>query len=303
MRGSRTGPAHFGPSGFTLFELLVVLAVLSLAALFLAPALARTRSDSRAFQCLNNSRQMALAFQLYHADNQDFFPPNPADANQVPGHNWCAGQAGAGGAQEFNPDLLKNPTVTLVAPYLRTNPDIFHCPADARTGRYTGTEPGKIGTTVKSARSISMNLAVGTICAGFDANGGSHNGPPKLPTNGLWLDNNYSHRRDSPYKTFGKATSFSIITPARIWLTMDEDGDSMNESSFAFGMKTAEWIDFPATYHEMGAGLSFGDGHAEIHHWLDARTRVINHNPMHRTPVPGSVDWQWLAARTSITTR
>ncbi len=301
MRGSRTGPAHFSPSGFTLVELLVVLAVLSLAALFLAPALARTRSDSRTFQCLNNHRQLALAFQLYQADNQDFFPPNPGDGNQMSGHNWCAGTAGVGDIQEFNPDLLKNPALTLVSPYLRTNADIFHCPADARMGRYTGTEPGKIGTTVKSARSVSMNQAVGTICAGFDAVG-SHNGPPKLAANGPWLNNLYSHRRDSPYKTFGKAASFSIITPARIWLTMDEDSDSLNDSSFALGMNTAEWIDFPATYHEMGAGLSFGDGHAEMHHWLDARTRVVNHSVVRRA-VPGSVDWQWLAARTSITTR
>jgi len=93
-------------SAFTLIDLLAVAAVLAVAALLMVPALARTGLDSRAFQCLNNGRQLAAAFLLYQADNQEFFPPNPDDGNSVPGHNWCAGIAGTGDAQEFNPDML-----------------------------------------------------------------------------------------------------------------------------------------------------------------------------------------------------
>ena len=283
--------------GFTLLELLVIVAVLSFAALCLTPAAARTRLNSQSFQCLNNHRQLALAFQLYTADNQEFLPPNPDDGNSMPGNNWCPGLAGVGEPQEFNPDVLKNPSLTLVARYLRGNTDVFRCPADARLGRYTGNEPGKLGTNVRAARSVSLNHAVGTICASFDA-GSGHSGAPKLATNGPWLDNAHSHRRDSPYRTFGKATSFTLVGHARIWLTMDEDAFSLNDGNFVMGLNTAEWIDFPGTFHDMAASVSFHDGHVELHRWLDSRTRVVNGNVARRT-VPGSVDWQWLAERTS----
>src|SRR5258705_176021 len=56
---------------FTLLELLAVLAVLALWVLLLVPALARTQPDSRAFQCLNNSRQLTRAWRMYADDNND----------------------------------------------------------------------------------------------------------------------------------------------------------------------------------------------------------------------------------------
>lgn len=282
---------------FTLIDLLAVFAGLLIFGLLLTPALARTRLDTKSFQCMNNARQIAAALQTYAADHQDLLPPNPDDGNSVAGHNWCVGLAGVGGAAEFNPDALKNPSSTVVAPYLRNELAVFHCPADLRLGRYTGTDPTKAGTAVSSARSISLNAAVGTICPGYDA-GTGHSGAPRLAVNGPWLDNAHAHRRDSPYKTFGKLTSFTTMRPAGIWLTMDEDPYSINDGNFALGMNTAEWIDFPGTAHDFAATLSFGDGHVELHRWLDSRTLVVNGNVARRS-VPNSVDWTWLAARTS----
>src|SRR5882672_5916330 len=56
---------------FTVTELVVVVAVLALLALCLLPALARTNPDTRAFQCLNNHRQLARAWRMYADDNND----------------------------------------------------------------------------------------------------------------------------------------------------------------------------------------------------------------------------------------
>ena len=39
----------------------------------------------------------------------------------------------------------------------------------------------------------------------------------------------------------------------------------------------ANLIDFPASYHNGAGVLAFADGHAEIHKWLDARTRPKIH--------------------------
>src|SRR5450631_3144414 len=62
--------------GFTLVELSVVLATVAILAALLYPALAAPHPNSQAFQCLNNQRQIVLAWQMYAADNHDVLPPN-----------------------------------------------------------------------------------------------------------------------------------------------------------------------------------------------------------------------------------
>jgi len=69
-------PEPASRAGFTLIELCVVLATVAVLAAVLLPALADTKPNSQAFQCLNNQRQIMLAWQMYAADNSDLLPPN-----------------------------------------------------------------------------------------------------------------------------------------------------------------------------------------------------------------------------------
>lgn len=60
--------------GFTLVELLTVIAIVGILAGLILAALASSREKARSIQCLNNLRQWGLAYQLYAADNNDFLP-------------------------------------------------------------------------------------------------------------------------------------------------------------------------------------------------------------------------------------
>jgi len=61
--------------GFTLIELLVVIAIIGILAAMVFPVFARARESARKAVCLSNVKNIALAIQMYLADNNDTLPP------------------------------------------------------------------------------------------------------------------------------------------------------------------------------------------------------------------------------------
>jgi prepilin-type N-terminal cleavage/methylation domain-containing protein/prepilin-type processing-associated H-X9-DG protein len=296
--------AQKNAGAFTLIELLVVIAIIGILAALLFPALSHAKQRAEGALCLARGKQMMTAIILYTGDYHDFYPPNPDDGNTVPGYNWCSGSAGIGQAQEFDPDVLQNPNLSLVVPYLSGSVELFRCPADRRQGLYQGANPAFIGKIVAAARTFSMNQAVGTIDPGFAAAGpgpagiNSHSGAPDSPVTGPWLTGVYGQNRPgSPWSTFAKSSQVLALSPSMLWVLLDENAAGLNDAAFAFCMENPEWVDIPGTYHNGGCGFAFADGHSETHHWFyrnkeDEQDENITN--------PGDLqDWQWMQQRTS----
>src|ERR1035438_5104729 len=66
-----SGHADIQDRAFTIVELVVVLATVGLLAVMVLPALASTKPNSTLFQCMNNMKQLAVAWTMYADDSSD----------------------------------------------------------------------------------------------------------------------------------------------------------------------------------------------------------------------------------------
>ena len=256
-------------------ELLAVMVMVAILAIVLLPALAGTKSDPRAFQCLNNQRQLILGWQMYAADNNDLLPANDfpyltayrgagALTNQM--HNWVVGtMARSLDANSASPpDIaeLTDPNTEL-SPYVK-NYTVYHCPADNYINPLTSH---------LNLRSYSMNAAVGT-CNWIHYN--SPNYPLGSPLPQGWLSGFYSSSLTGPWLTYGKLSAFTRPGPSKTFVILDENPYSINDGSIALvavatpGNTTL--VDFPSGLHGAAGVISFADGHVIVHKWLDQRT-------------------------------
>ena len=120
-----------------------------------------------------------------------------------------------------------------------------------------------------------------------------------------WL----SYLTKKKYMVFRKLSDISRMGHSKAYVFIDEHPDSINFGDFAVAMNDGVaptriyMIDVPASYHNGAGGLSFADGHAEVHKWIDPRTRVkVTGNYMSSSvqPSPRNQDMIYLSEHASI---
>jgi prepilin-type processing-associated H-X9-DG protein len=96
----------------------------------------------------------------------------------------------------------------------------------------------------------------------------------------------------------------SVPRPAKTWLLIDEQADSINDGYFINNPQVMEWQDIPASYHNGACGFSFADGHSEIKKWRSGTSNYkvqYNPSPPRMTfDAPGRLDFNWYLERTGF---
>jgi prepilin-type N-terminal cleavage/methylation domain-containing protein len=222
--------------GFTLIELLVVIAIIAILAAMLLPALAKAKTKAQGIYCMNNLRTMQLGWIMYTHDWDNFIPGNLWSVKGS--SNWVSGwlDFNDNNADNTNTLLILDAKYAQLGTYTKTA-GAYKCPADKIMVKNGGVLRPRV-------RSISMNGWMG----------------PNAPA---W---------NPGYVVFKRVSDLTLLPPSKALVFLDEREDSIDDGYYAVDMGTEQLVNFPGSFHNKAGGLTFADGHTEIHRWVDPRT-------------------------------
>jgi prepilin-type processing-associated H-X9-DG protein len=207
----------------------------------------RAKQAGQSTQCLNNIRQLQMAFHLYTEDYNGWFPYHnekyvaSADAYVVANYPaWVQGYLNYKPENGFNTNSALLLAEGTLGAFLN-NATVFRCPSDKS---YVASPAGRFNRI----RSFSMNTAIGI-----------RNGS---------LANQFFQKYEN------------IRQPSRIFVLAEEHEDSIDDGNMLvpvrnrWGYHNGAFPNLVASRHGERCSFSFADGHVESKKWIDPRTTV-----------------------------
>lgn len=274
--------------GFTLVELLVVIAVIALLMAILLPALTKAKTQAKRIICLSGLKQLMTGWMAY-ADNHDgklvnggqagpgALPMNPADCAGVepywssgcpdtsiglPSYDWCGdwlttGSSGCGGGLmdlEHRVEQLKRGAIFRYC----NNVKAYRCPEAVKDMHRTYIMP--------------------------------------TPMNATWNNAGSEYPANKIAKRLGEIKKSAIRV-----VFFEEKQISPDAFQFPYNPTNPHWgPDVPNIMHGDGANFGFADGHADFHKWecketLDWIKRNYTGTDPTSSECPKDLEWMHIA--------
>lgn len=251
--------------GFTLTELLAVLAVIGLLSALLLPAVARARSKAKTPVCMGNQRSLSQSLAMYVGESRDRFAPNAeVPFPDISCTNWVAGHMGASDL-DAEARLMRSPSRSLLRRYMPAD-ELYACAA----------------RSLRKPRTLGLSSRIN---------------PTPIVLSNMWQ---WTPTQEPAFRAMG-----DLRNPARTFTFIEESAASVGDAYFAVdhsgsgepyataASPAAFFADIPAASHSGAAVLSFADGHTELHLWQSPELRQ-DRLPSRSRPKGAETDITWL---------